>query len=41
MNPIIYSWGKDGDDPEKSRFLQDFHGKELGYVSFLGNPIHN
>ena len=24
MKPVIYSWGKSGDDPEKSEFLQDF-----------------
>ena len=24
INPIIYSWGKDGDDPGPSEFLQDF-----------------
>jgi isopenicillin-N epimerase len=24
MKPVIYSWGKNGDDPEKSEFLQDF-----------------
>ena len=24
VNPIIYSWGKDGDDPGPSEFLQDF-----------------
>ena len=24
IKPVIYSWGKDGDDPEDSEFLQDF-----------------
>ena len=24
IKPVIYSWGKDGDDPEPSEFLQDF-----------------
>ena len=24
IKPVIYSWGKDGDDPEYSEFLQDF-----------------
>ena len=24
IKPVIYSWGKDGDDPERSEFLQDF-----------------
>ena len=24
IKPLIYSWGKDGDDPERSEFLQDF-----------------
>ena len=24
IKPVIYSWGKDGDDPEHSEFLQDF-----------------
>ena len=24
VRPLIYSWGKDGDDPEHSEFLQDF-----------------
>ncbi len=24
IKPVIYSWGKDGDDPESSEFLQDF-----------------
>jgi len=24
IKPVIYSWGKDGDDPECSEFLQDF-----------------
>ena len=24
IKPVIYSWGKNGDDPESSEFLQDF-----------------
>ena len=24
IKPVIYSWGKDGNDPERSEFLQDF-----------------
>ena len=24
VKPLIYSWGKDGDDPTPSEFLQDF-----------------
>ena len=24
MKPLIYSWGKDGDDPGPTKFLQDF-----------------
>ena len=24
IKPIIYSWGKNGDDPESSEFLQNF-----------------
>ena len=40
MNPIIYSWGKDGDDPEKSRFLQDFQWQGTRDMSaFLAIPF--
>lgn len=40
MNPVIYSWGKDGDDPETSRFLQDFQWQGTRDMSaFLTIPF--
>ena len=40
MNPVIYSWGEDGDDPEKSRFLQDFQWQGTRDMSaFLTIPF--
>jgi isopenicillin-N epimerase len=40
MNPVIYSWGKDGEDPEKSKFLQDFQWQGTRDMSaFLTIPF--
>ncbi len=40
MNPVIYSWGKDGDDPETSHFLQDFQWQGTRDMSaFLSIPF--
>ena len=40
MSPVIYSWGEDGDDPEKSRFLQDFQWQGTRDMSaFLSIPF--
>ena len=40
MKPVIYSWGKDGDDPEESEFLQDFQWQGTRDMSaFLSIPF--
>lgn len=40
MNPVIYSWGKEGDDPETSLFLQDFQWQGTRDMSaFLSIPF--
>ena len=37
--PLIYSWGKDGDDPESSEFLQDFQWQGTrDMAAFLALP---
>jgi isopenicillin-N epimerase len=40
MKPVVFSWGKDGDDPEPSNFLQDFQWQGTRDMSaFLSIPF--